>query len=56
MKANDENGRGFLYLKEKFPKICDGEIKERTFVGPQITELIKDETFDGGLNDLEKRA
>lgn len=56
VKAMDRNGRGFMYLKEKFPRISDAKIKEGIFVGPQIRELIKDENFEGRLNDLEKRA
>lgn len=56
VKAIDRNGNGFLYLKEKFPKISDAKIKEGIFVGPQIRELIKDEQFEEKLNVLEKSA
>ncbi|KAH9631061.1 hypothetical protein HF086_015046 [Spodoptera exigua] len=52
----DRNGSGFLYLKEKFPKISDAKIKEGIFVGPQIRELIKDSRFEEKLSDLEKSA
>jgi hypothetical protein len=37
----DKNGSGFLYLKEKFPKISDAKIKEGIFVGPQIRQIMK---------------
>lgn len=56
MKAIDRNGSGFLYLKEKIPKISDAKIKEGIFVGPQIRESIKDTTFAEKLSDLEKSA
>lgn len=56
VKAMDRNGNGFLYLKEKFPRISDAKIKEGIFVGPQIREIIKDPIFDEQLNTLEKSA
>ena len=43
---------GFPYLKQKFPKISDVEI----FGGFQINKLMRDEKFEGRLNDLEKSA
>jgi hypothetical protein len=36
----DQNNAGFMYLKNKFPRIKNDKIKEGEFVGPQITELI----------------
>lgn len=56
VKAMDRDGAGFLYLKEKFPKISDAKIKEGIFVGPQIRQLMKDEIFKEKLSDLEKSA
>ena len=42
----DVFGRGFLYLKEKFGKtLSDAKIQAGAFVGPQIRQIIKDETF-----------
>jgi hypothetical protein len=51
----DQNSVGFLYLKNKFPRICDVEIKEGVFVGCQIRELIQDVKFEDQLNEVEKR-
>jgi hypothetical protein len=52
IKAMDKNGSGFLYLKEKFPKIRDAKIKEGIFVGPQIRQKMKDNSFEQKLNDI----
>jgi hypothetical protein len=41
VKAIDLNGRGFLRLKDKFPRIRNAIIKEVIFVGPQIREITK---------------
>ena len=36
----------FKYLCEKFPRLIEAKIKQGVFVGPQIRELLKDDTFD----------
>ena len=41
-----QNSAGFMYLKNKFPRISDAKIKEGVFVGPQIRELIQDVKFE----------
>lgn len=56
VKAVDRNGRGFMYLKEKFPRLSDAKMKEGIFIGPHIRELIKDENFEGQLNNLGKHG
>lgn len=56
VKAMPKDGDGFLYLKEKFPKLSEAKIKEGIFVGPQIRQLMKDKTFEEKLNDQEKLA
>jgi phosphoenolpyruvate synthase/pyruvate phosphate dikinase len=56
VKAMDKNGAGFTYLKHKFPRLSDAKIKEGTFVGHQIRELIKDEQFEEQLNEMVKSA
>ena len=48
-----KNGKGFLYLKEKFPRISEGKLKEGIFIGPQIREVMQDKKFD---DVLEKAA
>ncbi|GFT14227.1 uncharacterized protein TNCV_4591041 [Trichonephila clavipes] len=50
------NTPDFMYLKQKFPKINEANIKERIFVGPQIPSLMHDEKFEELLNPLEKEA
>jgi hypothetical protein len=38
----DQYSAGFMCLKNKFPRISDAKIKDGTFVGPQIRELIQE--------------
>jgi len=38
----DKTGRGFEYLRKKFPNVGDININEGIFIGPQITELMQD--------------
>jgi hypothetical protein len=56
VKAMDENGTGFMYLKHKFPRLSDAKIKEGILAGPQIRELIKYEQFEEQLNEAGKAA
>jgi hypothetical protein len=50
----DQNSAGFMYLKNKFPRIIDAKIKEGEFVGPQIRELIQEVRFEDQLCTVEK--
>jgi hypothetical protein len=52
----DQNNSGFMYLKNKFPRISDAKIKENVFVGPHIGELIQDVKFADQLSEVEKSA
>jgi hypothetical protein len=52
----DQNISGFMYLKIKFPRICDIKIKEGVIFGPQIRELIQGATFEDQLSEVEKAA
>ena len=56
VKALIKNGKGFLYLKEHFPRISEGKLKEGIFIGPQIREVMQDKKFDDVLEDSEKAA
>lgn len=56
VKAMNKEGRGFQYLKQRFPKITDAKIKEGIFVGPQINLLMRDTKFEEALTDLERAA
>jgi hypothetical protein len=40
--AMDQNSVGFMYLKNKFPRISDAKIKDGIFVGSQIRQLIQE--------------
>jgi len=52
----DQNSAGFMYLKNKFPRINDAKMKEGVFVGPHIGELIQDVKFADQLSEVEKSA
>ena len=52
----DQNSAGFMYLKNKFPRISDAKIKKGMFVGPQIRGLIEDVKFEDQLSEVEKAA
>ena len=56
VKALDKEKPGFKYLYEKFPRLSEAKIKEGVFVGPQIHELFRDDTFDHLLSGNEKKA
>jgi len=42
VKGMDKTGHGFEYVRNKFPNVNDGKIKEGIFIGPQIRELMQD--------------
>ncbi len=48
--------RGYQYLVAKFPKISAAKLKERSSVGPQIREVLKDGSFDESLSEYKLRA
>jgi len=52
----DKTGRGFKYVRNKFPKVSDAKIKEGIFIGPHIRELMQDKQFDEDLNETERNA
>jgi len=54
VKGIDEIGRGFEYVRNKFPNVSDAKIKESTIIGPQIRELMEDKQFDEDINQTEK--
>jgi len=39
VEAMKKHDKGFKYLREKFPKLIDGKLKEFLFIGPQIHEI-----------------
>jgi len=52
----DERGRGFQYVRNKFPNVSDAKIKEGIFIGPQIKQLMQDKQFNEDLNETERNA
>jgi len=56
VKGMDKIGCGFEYLRNNFPNLSDAQIKEGTFIGPQIRELMQDKQFDEDLNETERNA
>jgi len=43
--AVDKEIEGFAYLRQKFSKISEAEMKEGIFIGPQIKQLFKNQDF-----------
>ena len=56
VNAVDQNTAGFMYLREKFPRISYIKIKEGEVVGPQILESIQNVKFEEQLSEVEKAA
>ena len=56
VKCIDKTGRGFEYVRSKFPNVSDAKIKEGIFIGPQIREQMQDKQFDEDLNETERNA
>jgi len=38
----DKWGKEFAYLRQIFPKISEAKMIEGIFIGPQVTQLLKD--------------
>jgi len=55
VKGMDKTGRGFKYVRNKFPNVMQ-KIKEGIFIGPQIREVMQDKQFDEDLNETERNA
>jgi hypothetical protein len=56
VKEIDQNTAGFMYLRNKFPRISDGQIEEGVFVDLQTRELIQDVKFEDQLSEVQKAA
>jgi len=56
VKGIDKRGRGFEYVRNKFPNVIDTKIEEGIFIGPQIRELMQDKQFDEDMNETERNA
>jgi hypothetical protein len=42
VKDIDQNGSGFLYIRQKSPRIREARIKHETFLGPHIREIMRE--------------
>jgi len=51
VNGTNKTGRGFQYVRNKFPKVSDAKIKDGIFIGHQIMELMQDKQFDEDLNE-----
>jgi hypothetical protein len=56
VKAMNQDGEAFKYLRAKFPRLSEAKVKEGIFVGPQIRDILKDPAFDEILEGKEKAA
>jgi hypothetical protein len=56
VKYMDYIGRGFEYMRNKFPNVSDAKVKAGKFIGSKIKELMQDKQFDEDLNETERNA
>jgi len=56
VKGMDKTGRGFEYLRNKFPNVSDAKIKEGIFIVLQIREIIQVKQVDEDLDETERNA
>jgi len=52
----DKPGRGFRYVRNKFPNVSDAKIKKGICIGPQIRVLMQEMQFDEDLNETERNS
>jgi len=45
-----KTGRGFQYVRIKFPNVSEAKFKEGIFIGLQIRQLMQGNQFDEDLN------
>ena len=56
VKALDEEGYCFQYLRSSFPALSEEKVKAGIFDGPQIRRMINDSDFVLWMNEEEKEA
>jgi hypothetical protein len=56
VKLMNKEGKGFDYLRQKFPRKSEAKIKEGIFVGPHVRQLFQGSDFRNNLNTAERRA
>ena len=52
----NKHGKGFEYLREKYPKLSDIKLKDGILIGPEIREIINDGLLEHLLTETEKSA
>jgi len=52
----DKWSKEFAHLRQIFPKIIEAKMIKGIFIGPQITQLLRDPDFNTQLNLAERRA
>ena len=55
VKALDEKSETFKFLRDFFPKLSEGKVKTRIFVGPQIKKKIHNNVFLKLLTNGQKK-
>ena len=55
VKALDFEGKVFRETHSMFPKLSNAKIKERIFVGPQISTMLKSESLEAKMNETERK-
>ena len=56
VKALDFEGEVFQEIRLIFPRLSDAKIKGEIFVGPQISTMLKSESLEAKMNEIEKEA
>ena len=56
VKALDCKGKVFQEIRLMFPRLSDDKIKGGIFVGPQISTMLKSESLEAKMNEIEKEA
>ena len=56
MKTLHKNSTAFQHMSTVFPGLSAAKLKEGTFVGPQIQEVLKDTDFEVVLNLKETES
>ena len=54
-KLNPESD-AFKHIQELFSKLSEAKVKAGIFVGPQVKQLMKSDSFSEKLSALERRA
>lgn len=56
VKALPKDGKAFLYLGKKFPKLSEAKLREGKFTGPDIRRLLKDKVFEDETTEFQQQV